>query len=162
MTLQSVFEIALAAAALTLLGRDLRRAWRDAQRRPATLLSAAAIAVLLLGTFGGRSGPNPWWLALPAGVLAWEAVRGWRRTPRSHLWEAGMGAFAVGLLLGAIGLGIGSGLSATVLVIGGAAAGMSGFGLLWKSRRREPKPWRADDIAHYERRSPERTKHDVP
>lgn len=156
MTLQPAFEIAFAAAALVLIARDMHRAWRDAQRRPVTLLAAVTIVVLILGTLGGRSGPNPWWLTVPAAVLAWEAVRGWRQTPRSRLWEAGMAAFAAALLLGAVGLGVGSPLFATVLVVTGAASGVIGFGLLWKSRRREPRPWRANDSAHYERRSPER------
>ena len=30
---------------------------------------------------------------------------------------------------------------------------MLGLGLLWRSRRSEPRPWRADDRNHYERRS---------
>ncbi len=155
---QSAFEIVLAAAALLLLARDLYHAWRDSQRRPVTLLAAAAIAVLLLGTLGERSGPHPWWLALPAAVLAWEAIRGWRVTPRSRLREAGMAAFAAALLVGAGGLALDKGPVAAVLVAAGAVAAAIGFALLWESRRREPKPWRPDDVAHYERRLRERSR----
>jgi hypothetical protein len=31
-----------------------------------------------------------------------------------------------------------------------------GVGLLWRSRRREPQPWRIDDRSHYERRAAQR------
>src|SRR6185295_16630801 len=75
MNLQSAVELILALGALSLLVRDLRRAWRDALRRPVTLFAAALFAILLIGSFGGRPHPHPWWLALPAAVLAWEAVR---------------------------------------------------------------------------------------
>jgi hypothetical protein len=33
-----------------------------------------------------------------------------------------------------------------------AVAGMLGLGLLWRSRRTEPRPWRIEDPDHYERR----------
>lgn len=153
MSLQLAVELALAAAALALLGRDLYRAWRDEQRRPMTLLVAGLMVVLLAGVLGGREHPHPWWLAVPAAILGWEVARGWRRTPRCHLWEAGVGAFALGLVLGALGLTVHS-----VLLVPAVAASVAGFVLLWLSHRREPRPWRADDASHYERRAGPRTK----
>jgi hypothetical protein len=147
-SLQWAVELALAAAALALLGRDLYRAWRDEQRRPMTLLAAGLMVVLLAGVLGGREHPHPWWLAVPAAILGWEVARGWRRTPRCHLWEGGVGAFALGLVLGALGLTVHS-----VLLVPAVAASIAGFVLLWLSRRREPRPWRADDASHYERRA---------
>jgi hypothetical protein len=144
--------ILLAAAALLLLGRDLRRAWHDPWRRPVTLLAAALIAALLIGTLAGRTHPHPWWLALPAAVLAWEVARGWRRTPRCHLWEGGVGAFAIGLALAVLALEFQS----ATLIAAAAAAALLGVALLWQSRRREPLPWRPDDPQHYERRRSER------
>lgn len=80
---------------MVLLARDLRRAWRDRLRRPITLLAAALLTVLLLGTLAGRAHPSPWWLLLPASILVWEVARGWRQTPRCHLWEGGVAAFAL-------------------------------------------------------------------
>jgi len=103
-TLQTTVEVLLAVAALLLLGRDLRRAWRDELRRPISLLVAALVTALLIGTLAGSPHPSPWWLALPAGVLAWEVARGWRRAPRCHLWEAGVGTFTAGLLFAVLGL----------------------------------------------------------
>jgi hypothetical protein len=144
---QLAIELALAAAALALLARDLYRAWRDKQRRPMTLLVAGLMVVLLAGVLGGREQPHPWWLVVPAAILGWEVARGWRRTPRCHLWEGGVGAFALGLALGAFGL-----------LVPAVAASIVGFVLLWLSRRREPRPWRADDVSHYERRAVSRTK----
>lgn len=153
MSLQSAVELALAAAALALLGRDLYRAWRDKLRRPMTLLVAGLMVVLLAGIGGGREHPHPWWLAVPAAILGWEVARGWRRTPRCHLWEAGIGAFAFGLALAALGLTVQS-----MLLVPAVAASIVGFALLWLSRRREPRPWRMDDVSHYERRAVPRTK----
>ena len=151
--MQSAIELALAAAALALLGRDLYRAWRDKLRRPMTLLVAGLMVVLLAGIVGGREHPHPWWLAVPAAILGWEVARGWRRTPRCHLWEAGIGAFAFGLALAALGLTVQS-----MLLVPAVAASIVGFALLWLSRRREPRPWRMDDVSHYERRAVPRTK----
>ena len=151
--MQSAIELALAAAALALLGRDLYRAWRDKQRRPMTLLVAGLMVVLLAGIVGGREHPHPWWLAVPAAILGWEVARGWRRTPRCHLWEAGIGAFAFGLALAALGLTVQS-----MLLVPAVAASIVGFALLWLSRRREPRPWRANDASHYERRTVPRPK----
>jgi hypothetical protein len=37
-----------------------------------------------------------------------------------------------------------------------ALAGTAGLGLLWRSRRREPRPWRLEDREHYERRGAQR------
>ena len=147
MSPQTAVELALAVAALALLARDLYRAWRDAQRRPMTLLVAGLMVVLLAGVLGGREHPHPWWLVVPAAILAWEVARGWRRTPRCHLWEAGVGAFALALALAALGF-----------LIWALAASIAGFVLLWLSRRREPRPWRADDVSHYERRAVSRPK----
>ncbi len=141
MSWQTSVEVALAAAALALLGRDLYRAWRDQQRRPMTLLVAGLMVVLLAGVLGGRAHPHPWWLGVPAAILAWEAARGWRRTPRCHLWEAGVGALALGLTVQGM------------LLIPAAAASVAGFALFWLSHRREPRPWRANDVDHYERRA---------
>jgi hypothetical protein len=148
--LQPVVEIILAAAALALLGRDLYRAWMDKLRRPMTLVVAGLIVVLLAGTLGGRTHPSPWWLLVPGAILAWEVARGWRRTPRCHLWETGVAALAAAILLAALGLGI-PGVGA--MLIAAVAASVAGFALLALSRRREPRPWRAGDVAHYERRA---------
>jgi len=158
MTLQSVIEVILALAAVLLLARDLRRAWLDRLRRPITLLIAALVAVLLVGMLGGRAQPSPWWLVLPGVILAWEVGRGWRRTPRCHLWEGGVGAFAASLALAVAGLGLVEGSVATALLGSSIASAILGLGLLWQSRRREPRPWRVDDASHYERRSVERPK----
>ncbi len=87
LTAASVIGLLLALAAALLLARDVRRAWRDPWRRPITLLAAALIALLLIGTLMERDHPHPGWLFLPAGVLVWEVARGWRRAPRCHLWE---------------------------------------------------------------------------
>jgi hypothetical protein len=159
MTLQTGVELILAVGAGGLLVRDVRRAWRDRLRRPVTLLLASLMAGLLIGVTGGRAHPHPWWLLLPAGMLTWEVVRGWRRAPRCHLWEAGAGAFAASLLLTALGLSLGDGSTAPILL--GAALGLGGVavGLLWRSHRREPHPSRADDLSHYERRSMQRPAH---
>jgi hypothetical protein len=155
-TPQSAVEVLLAVAAVLLLGRDLRRAWQDKLRRPISLLVAALVTVLLTGTLAGEPHPSPWWLVLPAGVLAWEVARGWRQTPRCHIWEAGVAAFAVGLLFAVVGLAVHrEGLASTLLATA-AVAGMLGLGLLWRSRQSEPRPWRAEDRDHYERRSAQR------
>jgi uncharacterized membrane protein len=159
MTLQSVVELILALAAILLLVRDLRRAWLDHLRRPATLLVGALVAVLLVGTFGGRLHPSPWWLVLPGLILVWEVGRGWRLTPRCHLWEAGVAMFAGSLLLAIVGLGLDGGSIATALLAISVAASLLGLGLLWRSRQREPRPWRIDDVTHYERRAGHRPKH---
>jgi hypothetical protein len=157
MTLQTGTELILALGAVLLLARDMRRAWLDELRRPATLLVATLLAVLLIAAFGSRSHPSPWWLALPGSVLAWEVGRGWRRAPRCHLWETGVGAFGASLLLTAVGLGLGGGsMAAAVLLTAAAGAAVVGAGLLWQSRRREPRPWRAGDPNHYERRTANR------
>lgn len=156
MTLETGIGILLAAAALLLLGRDLRRTWQDPWRRPVTLFVAALIAVLLVGTLAGRAHPSPWWLALPAAVLLWEVTRGWRRTPRCHLWEGGIAAFAASLVLALLGLSVSGGQWMATLLAIAAAAAVLGIGLLWISRRGEPRPWRAGDPQHYERRQSER------
>lgn len=150
---QTLIELALAVAALALLARDLYRAWRDKQRRPMTLLVAGLVVVLLAGVLGGREQPHPGWLVVPAAILGWEVARGWRRTPRCHLWEAGVGTFALALVCAALGMTVASTLLAAAL-----AASIAGFVLLWLSRRREPRPWRADDVSHYERRAVPRPK----
>ena len=152
MTLRAITELILALGAVLLLGRDMRRAWVDQLRRPITLLVAAVIAGLLIGTLGGRPHPSPGWLVLPGSVLAWEVGRGWRRAPRCHLWEAGIGAFGASLLLAAIGLGGRDGsIPAALLATAAVAAGV-GVGLSWRSGRQEPRPWRVGDSSRYERR----------
>jgi hypothetical protein len=156
MTLRAVTELVLALGAVLLLARDLRHAWLDRLRRPATLLVAALIAALLIGVLGGRPHPSPWWLALPGSILAWEVGRGWRRAPRCHLWEAGVGAFGASLILAAVGLGLGDGGITTALLATAAGAAGVGVGLLRRARRREPHPWRVDDIRRYERRVAQR------
>ena len=153
MSWQALVELVLAVAALALLARDLYRASRDKQRRPMTLLVAGLMVVLLAGVLGGREHPHPWWLALPAAILAWEVARGWRRTLRCHLWEAGVGAFAFALALAALGLTV-----QRMLLVPALAASVAGFALLWLSRRREPRPWRPGDVNHYERRAVPRVK----
>lgn len=152
MTLRALTETILAVGALLLLARDVHRAWLDRLRRPVTLLAAAVIAGLLAGVHGGRPHPSPWWLLLPGAVLAWEVGRGWRRAPRCHLWEAGVGALGASLLLGAVGLGVRSGGLSAVLLAIAAGTAVAGLGLLWRSGLREPHPWRPGDVSHYERR----------
>jgi hypothetical protein len=158
LTLQAAVELILAAGAAVLLARDLRRAWRDPLRRPVTLLVAGLMAILLIGVIGGRSHPSPWWLVVPGGILAWEVSRGWRLVPRCHLREAGIGVFAVSLLLAALGLVMEQGSIATALVAAAGALGFAAVGLFVLSHRREPRPWRADDVSHYERRVNQRPK----
>jgi hypothetical protein len=156
MTAQSAVEVFLAVAALLLLGRDLRRAWRDELRRPISLLVAALVTALLIGTLAREPYPSPWWLLLPTGILAWEVARGWRQTPRCHVWEAGVAAFTAALLFAVAGLAMrGEGTTTTLLAIA-AVAGMLGLGLLWRSRSTEPRPWRSEDPDHYERRGAQR------
>lgn len=158
MRLQAAIELALALGAVMLLARDLHRAWLDQLRRPITLLISALLAALLAGAFGGRPHPSPWWLMLPVAILAWEVLRGWRRVPRSHLREAGIGAFAVSLVLGAVGLAAGAGSAAAALLAGAGCGAVVGAGLVWRARRQEPRPWRSGDTGHYERRAEERPK----
>jgi apolipoprotein N-acyltransferase len=156
MTPQSAVEVFLAVAALLLLGRDLRRAWRDELRRPISLLVAALVTALLIGTLAREPYPSPWWLLLPAGILAWEVARGWRQTPRCRVWEAGVAAFTAALLFAVAGLAVrGEGTTAALLGVA-AVAGMLGLGLLWRSRRTEPRPSRIEDPDHYERRGAQR------
>jgi hypothetical protein len=152
MTLRAATELILALGAGVLLARDMRRAWLDPLRRPVTLLVAALMAGLLIGAFGGRPHPSPWWLVLPGGVLAWEVGRGWRRAPRCHLREAGVGAFGASLVLAAVGLGLGRGNVTAALLAAAAGAAVAGAGLLWRSEQGEPRPWRVGDPSHYERR----------
>ena len=147
--MQSAVELILVVGAALLLARDLRRTGSDRLRRPITLLAAALIAALLIGAFGGRAYPSPWWLAIPTAVLLWEVARGWRVTPRCHLWELGVAALALSLLLAMGGLG----LAATALLAASAIACVAALGLLLLSHLREPHPWRAGDTSHYERRS---------
>lgn len=156
MTLQTTVEVLLVAAALLLLGRDLRRAWRDELRRPISLLVAALVTALLIGALAGSPHPSPWWLALPAGVLAWEVARGWRKAPRCHLWEGGVAAFTASLLFAVVGLALHEERLVGTLLGLAALAGTAGLGLLWRSRRREPRPWRLEDREHYERRGAQR------
>jgi hypothetical protein len=152
MTPQTGVEVFLAVAALLLLGRDLRRAWRDELRRPISLLVAALVSALLIGTLAGKPHPTPWLLVLPAGVLAWEVARGWRRTPRCHVRETGVAAFTAALLFALAGFATREDGTTTVLLALAMVAGMLGLGLLWRSRRTEPRPWRVEDPDHYERR----------
>jgi hypothetical protein len=149
--LLSAIELLLAVCVLLLLARDVRRAWRDPLKRPITLLVAAAVAVVLLGTVAGRAHPHPWWLLLPAAILVWEVARGWRRTPRCRLWEAGVGALAASLVFAAMGLALNGTLAVTVLALAALAA-VVGVVLRWRARHAEPRPWRAGDPDHYERR----------
>lgn len=153
MTLQSVTELVLSLGAIFLLARDMHRAWLDRLRRPITLIWAGLISALLIGA---RPHPSPWWLVLPAVILGWEVVRGWRRAPRSHHWEAGVGAFAVSLLLAVVGLAPAEGSLQSALLMAAATAAVVGSGLLLQSRGKEPPPWRAGDVSHYERRQPGR------
>ena len=156
MTPQSAVEVFLAVAALLLLGRDLRRAWRDELRRPISLLVAALVSALLIGALAGEPLSTPWLLVLPAGVLAWEVARGWRQTPRCHVRETGVAAFAAALLFAVAGFATREESITTTLLALAAVAGMLGLGLLWRSRRTEPRPWRIEDPDHYERRGAQR------
>lgn len=158
MNLQVWVELILAAGAAALLARDLRRAWRDPLRRPVTLLVAALMAALVIGVIIGGSHPSPWWLLVPGGVLVWEVVRGWRVVPRCHLREAGIGTFAAGMVLAAFGLGMYVEAMSTVLLAATALMGAAALVLFWLSHHREPRPWRADDVKHYERRASGRPK----
>lgn len=158
MTLQAAVELILAGGAALLLARDLGRAWRDPVRRPVTLLMAAFMAALLIGVLGGESHPSPWWLLVPSGVLAWEVARGWRLVPRCHLRETGVGLFALGLVLAALGFEVAQGATATALLAIACGVGLAAVGLFVLSNRREPRPWRADDVSHYERRAAQRPK----
>jgi len=148
---QWILGLVLAILAVALLARDLRRAGNDPFRRPVSLLMASLVVVILAGTHGGRL-PDPWWLVLPASVLAWEAARGWRTLPRCHLREGGMGAWAAGLALAAAGLGLKDG-GAVPLLAAAAIACVLGVFLMWRSRRREPSPFRPGDAERYERRT---------
>ena len=152
---QWLVGVVLAVAAVALLARDLRRARDDPLRRPVTLFMASLVVVVLAGTFGARRLPNPWWLLLPAGVLAWEAVRGWRQLPRCRLREGAMAAWALALALAAAALAT-AGAVVVPLLGAAAAAFVAGFFLLWRSRAREPRPWRSADREHYERREGQR------
>lgn len=153
---QSAIELALAFAAVLLLGRDLRRAWRDELKRPISLLVAALVAALLIGSLVGHPYPSPWWLLLPVGVLVWEVERGWRQTPRCHFWEAGIAALGTSLLFAAVGLAASEkGLTTTLLALAAMGA-ILGISLLRRSRRSEPRPWRVGDPDHYERRGVQR------
>ena len=154
--MREIVELILAVGALLLLSRDMHRAWLDKLRRPITLLVGAIIGALLIGAFGGRPYPDPLWLVLPGSILAWEVGRGWRRAPRSHLREAGIGAFAASTLLAAVGVGLGGGTLPAIFLVTAAGAAVIGVGLLWRSHRREPRPWRRGDMSHYERRLAER------
>ena len=156
LNLQGAVELILAAGAAFLLARDLRRAWRDPLRRPVTLLMASLVAALLIGVIGGQSHPSSWWLLVPGGVLVWEVVRGWRVVPRCHLREAGIGMFAAGLVLAAVGLGMYEESISSLLLAMAALTGAVALGLFWLSHRREPRPWRTDDVKHYERRAIDR------
>ncbi len=156
MTPQSAVEVFLAVAALLLLGRDLRRAWRDELRRPISLLVAALVTALLIGTLAREPYPSPWWLLLPAGILAWEVARGWRQTPRCRVWETGVAAFTAALLFAVAGLAMRAEGTTTTLLALAAVAGMLGLGLLWRSRRTEPRPSRIEDPDRYERRRAQR------
>jgi hypothetical protein len=158
MTPQNTIGLVLALAAVLLFVRDLRRTWRDQLKRPSTLLMATLVACLLVGTLGNRAHPSPWWLVVPGVILVWEVRRGWRLTPRCHIWEEGVGAFAASLLFAAVGLALRGGGVATALLATSVAAGLVGVGLMWRSRRREAPPWRIDDRSHYERRSVQRPK----
>lgn len=144
-------ELLLGVGALLLLGRDAHRVWLDSLRRPGTLLMAGIITVLLAGTIGSRD-PDPRWLVLPGLILAWEVGRGWRLAPRCHLWESGVGMFALSLLLAGIGLTLDTETLTTALLVAATGACLLGAILLWRSYRREPRAWRADDSNHYERR----------
>lgn len=153
MSTQSLIGAALGLMALALLGRDLYRAARDPLRRPMTLIVAAMMVVLLAGVAGSGTALRAWWLVVPAAILAWEFARGWRRTPRSHLREAAYGAFGASLGLAALGLEV-----ARAWLDFAVAASAVGLAFLWFSHRHEPRPWRADDVAHYERREVSRPK----
>ena len=69
MSLQRAVELILALGTAVLLGRDVRRAWRDPLRRPITLLMATVMASLLIGVYGGQVHPSAWWLVVPGCAL---------------------------------------------------------------------------------------------
>jgi hypothetical protein len=106
-------------------------------------------------------------LILAAGaalLLARDVRRDWRdplRRPVTLLMASLVavlliGVNAVGLLLAALGLGMEQSTTATVLVATAGAMGLAAVGLFVLSNRREPRPWRADDVTHYERRAVQR------
>lgn len=153
MPIQLLLEILLTATALVLLGHGAYRTWLDQLRRPITLLLWAFLTAIFAGVIGSPPHPRAWCFALPAGILAWEARRGWIRAPRCHLREGGLAALAAALVTysltlflpawGSLAL---SGLSLAV------ALAFVGLALLVHSRRREPFPGRSADWTHYERR----------
>lgn len=153
MSPRSFIELGLALGALVLLARDVQRARRDHHRRPITVFMAGLMTVVLSGALGGSPHPDPGWLILPGSILAWEAARGWRLAPNSRRWEAGVAAFALGVLLAMIALSLTSGDVAWALLGSALGTGLVGALLLWRSRRIEPRAWRANDSSHYERRS---------
>ena len=153
MSAQLLLELLLAAAAFGLLLHGAYRTWRDPYRRPVALLLWAFLTAILAGIVGGTPHPLPWWLALPAAVLAWEAARGWKRAPRCHLREGGLGILALALLVYVATLAVPSWgrLAASGLALAGMLAALGGV-LLLAARLREPAPWRLADWTHYERR----------
>ena len=50
------------------------------------------------------------------------------------------------------------GFATTVLLGISGVMGLAAVGLFVLSNRREPRPWRADDVSHYERRAMPRPK----
>jgi len=96
-------------------------------------------------------------LILAAGaafLLARDLRRAWRdplRRPVSLL--------VAGLVLAAFGLAMSEGTAATALLTTAGGTGLVAVALFVISQRREPRPWRADDVSHYERRAVQRPKH---
>jgi hypothetical protein len=153
MTAQLLIELALAGTALVLLTQGVYQTWRDPYRRPIALLLWAFLTAILAGVIGSPPHPYPWWFSLPAGILVWEARRGWLRAPRCHLREGGLGVLALALGVYVFTLAVPSWgvLALSGLAIATVVAVLGGL-LLLLARLREPAPWRLTDWTHYERR----------
>ena len=131
MAVQLLLELVLAGTALGLLAHGVYRTWLDPFRRPATLLLWAFLTAIFAGVIGSPPHPRPWWFVLPTALLLWEAVRGWKRAPRCHLREGGLGALAAALACYVLTLAVPTwgALALSGLSIAGALA-LVGVGLL--------------------------------
>lgn len=111
-------------------------------------LILAAGAALLLTRDVRRAWRDP--LRRPVTLLMASLVAGWRMAPRRNrnrpLWRRPAARCA------------GPRHGAKHLLATADAMGLAAVGLFALSNRREPRPWRADDLTHYERRAVQRRK----
>jgi hypothetical protein len=115
-------------------------------------LILAAGAALLLTRDVRRAWRDP--LRRPVTLLMASLVTGWRMAPRRNRNRP----LCRGQLLAALGLGMEQSTTATELLATADAMGLVAVGLFVLSNRREPRPWRADGLTHYERRAVQRRK----